>query len=446
MKKTVKQRETQGLAEKERRRLSDHLSSNEINKLMHDTPDKKEEIELERREAYIERPTLKLLRNLLGNGKKAEILPTYDPASGFRYKVVESVFEENVSQEKAKEFLERLSRLEILKKSFFDTYSACPFCGSTVITLHYLCPKCASRHIAKTGLTEHIPCGNIIERGKYLQGNCPKCGAGLVEGQYRDMGLWYICKECGEKFEHPQLDVICRKCDRNFTIETAAVQEISKYALNPNKEQEIRQNVTSLESISKLLAELNFNIESPGLATGEKSGIQHNFSLLAKKEIGGCENIVAIDHAVEEPEVQASPLILYLYKISEVKVDLPIFVAIPKLSETAKRIAQGYNILIIEGNPQGKNHLDRLNNEIQNRLSERIVEEPKIKHVPPETKQHRSRKKLRKGSSRKSLMKPQLYNPAPTIHPHQEPKLKKPAFIETIKKAIKEKLKNDKEE
>jgi len=357
------------------------LSSDEIGELIfsHAQAGAQKEIELKRREAYIERSTQKLVRNLLQGGKKAEIFPTYDPCSGFRYETVESVFDGSIPLEKAEAFLERLCHLEILEKTFFDTVSACPVCGSTFVTLHYSCPKCTSHCIFKTGLTEHIPCGNIDERDKYNQGywtpKCPKCGARLVEGQYRDMGLWYVCRECGERFEHPHLDLTCRSCGNQFTIETATVREISKYFLNPDKEQEIRQNVASLESIYRLLTELDFSVETSASVIGEKSGIQHNFSLLAKKKFGDRENIVAVDHAVGDVEVSAASLILFIYKISEVKVDLPIFVAIPKLSETAGRIAQGYNIMVIEGIPQEREHLDMLNDEIQRRLGEGTIAE-----------------------------------------------------------------------
>lgn len=386
-KKTVKQREAQSAAEEERR-SSAKLNFDEIRELMLTNPDVAEEIELKRKEAYIERPTQRLLRDLLESGKEATVLPTYDQSFGFRYETVESAFDENVSPKETEELLERLFQLHVLKKSFFDTVSACPACGSTFITLHYQCPKCASHHIAKTGLTEHIPCGNIDEKDKFNQGHslpiCPKCGSKLIEGEYRDMGFWYICRGCAEKFEHPNLELICRKCGNQFTTRTAIVREISQYFLNPDKEQEIRQNVTSLESINGLLTELGFSVEMSAAAVGEKSGIQHNFSIIAKKTFGDRENIVAIDHAVADTEVGAPPLILYLYKISEVRVDLPIFVAIPKLSESAKRIAQGYNLLVIEGIPREKGQLATLHDEIQKRLSERIVEKRGLRYLSPQ--------------------------------------------------------------
>lgn len=401
-------------------------SFSELNALMLGTP--KEKMELERREVYVEYPAQKLLRKLLEGGKDAEILPIYDPLKGFRYETAESAFED-ATPETVKEFLERLSRLEILKKSFYDTVSACPVCESLNITMHYRCPKCNSGNIVKTSLTEHIPCGNIDEKEKYVRDNCPKCGANLVEGQWRDMGLWYICKKCGERFEHPQLDLICRRCNNRFKVETAKVYEISKYSLNPDREAEIKQNVASLESLSKLLTDLGFNVGMPASAIGEKSGIQHHFTILATDG----ENVVTVDHAVGDPEVQALPLILYIYKISEVKVDVPIFVAIPKIGENARKIAQGYNILLIEGNPQRKEQIEVLKQEIRNRLSEGKTEKAEGIRVSPEGgKTLRAKREPRRYIPGKGL-KPQLYTPTPSVHPEPEPKK---TLFEKLKKAM----------
>ena len=166
------------------------------------------------------------------------------------------------------------------------------------------------------------------------------------------MGRWYVCQECGERFENPESDIICRNCRKNFTIKEAKVVDIPKFSLNLQRRKEIRQNVASLENIQQLLADLGFRIEIPGLVIGQKSGMQHHFSLIAKKLIDGQEKVIALDHAVSESEVSTSPLILYLYKTSEVKVDVPIFVAVPQLNETAKKIAQGHNILLIEGSTE----------------------------------------------------------------------------------------------
>jgi predicted RNA-binding Zn-ribbon protein involved in translation (DUF1610 family) len=346
--------------------------------------DLEDRIELERREAYIEPKTRDLLRKLLVCADNEEITSVYTPSFGFVYQIPDPTSNENEPDKISRDFLENLAKLDILLKNFDDSVSACPNCESTIITFHNRCPKCKSHNVKKTSLTEHIPCGYIDQKDKYLAGRCPKCGELLVEGQYRNMGRWYVCNECSERFEHPEFDLICHNCNKHFTINEAHVLEIPKFSLNPVRKKEIRQNVASLEDIRILLAELGFTIEIPGLALGQKSGMHHHFSLIAKKQISEQEIVIALDHAVSESEVQSSPLILYIYKTSEVKVDIPMFVAIPALSETARKIAQGHNILLIEGSTEEAETMNKIKNEIEermNQINQKIVEETKAKQI-----------------------------------------------------------------
>ncbi len=285
--------------------------------------------------------------------------------------------------EDALRLLERLADLDILKRTFVDLVS-CPVCNSTLLTSHYRCPKCGKGHLHRSGLIEHIPCGNITERDTYYKGTtvptCPKCGKKLEEGFFRDMGVWYQCVDCGERFEHPEIELICRSCDARAQTETALVKQVWKYSLNPLREAEVRQNVTSLEAIRDFLASEGFTIEPSGAITGVRSGIQHTFSILARKLYEDERNIMrtrilTVDHAVSETEVTASPLILYTYKLSEVKVDIPIFVAIPRISETAKKIAHANKIIIVQGNPKDKSQLNDLKHAIEQRIREKIEED-----------------------------------------------------------------------
>ena len=348
--------------------------------------DLEDKIELERREAYILPETRDLLRKLLQAGDKEEIIPIYTPGLGYVYQITDESLNENETYQISREFLANLARLDILQQEFFDSVSVCPNCESSVITMHNRCPKCKSHNVAKTSLTEHIPCGHIDQRSKYVKDRCPKCGEPLLEGQYRNMGRWYVCQECGERFEHPEFDLICRNCNNNFTIKEAQVIDIPKFALNLPRKKEIRQNVASLEDIRTILTQLGFSIEIPGLAVGQKSGMQHHFSLIAKKEVSGQEIVIALDHAVSESEVSTSPLILYIYKTSEVKVDIPIFIAIPELNETAKKIAEGHNILLVEGSTSEKIITDRIKREIEERIHQKTPTPTKTKEQKAESK------------------------------------------------------------
>jgi predicted RNA-binding Zn-ribbon protein involved in translation (DUF1610 family) len=330
--------------------------------------------ELGRREAYADPKTRDLLRKLLLIGDNDGIIPVFSPSLGFVYQATDKPMSENETNSISMEFLENLVDLDILKKSFYDSVSVCPNCESTIITLHNRCPKCKSHNVDKTSLTEHIRCGHIDQRNRYKQDICPKCGERLFEGQYRNMGRWYVCQECGERIEHPEFDLICRKCNNKFTMKEARVVEIPKFSLNLNRKNEIRQNVAGLEDIKGLLVELGFSVEMPGLSIGQKSGIQHHFSLIAKAGgLNGQEIVIALDHAISESEVTSAPLILYVYKTSEVKVDVPIFVAKPKLNDTARKIAQGHGILLIEGSTGEQDVMNRIRIEIENRINRKII-------------------------------------------------------------------------
>lgn len=180
--------------------------------------------------------------------------------------------------------------------------------------------------------------------------NCPKCHSSLVEPD--------------------NLDLICRRCGNKFTVQTPFIREISKYYFNSSREKDSSLNVISLESVGSVLVNLGFTVMMPASMVGEKSGIEHVFSLIARKDSEDRRYTVAVDYAVGDMEVGVSPLIHYTYKISDVRVDLPVFVAVPRLSEIAKRIAQGCNILVAEEVLQGKEQLAMLHNEIQTRLRE----------------------------------------------------------------------------
>ena len=93
------------------------------------------------------------------------------------------------------------------------------------------------------------------------------------------------------KIRNAEFDLICRNCSNNFAIKEAHIMEIPKFSLNLTRKKEIRQNVASLEDIRALLTDLGFDIAIPGLTIGQKSGMQHHFSLIAKKQVSGKKSL-----------------------------------------------------------------------------------------------------------------------------------------------------------
>ncbi len=392
------------------------------------TLDLKEPLQL-RMEVYKEASTRKLLKYLLEDEKNV-LTPAYNPAKGFAYEKIEQILGEDTTRQTPFEILNRLTKLDILQKSFFDSATACPNCQSTVITIHRICPYCKSHQVSNTSLTEHVTCGFIAEREQYVKGLCPKCGNPINEHDFRNMGSWYICKDCKDKFDMPDVEYVCRECGNSFNVESGKTIELSKYNLNPQRMREVRENVVSIEGISQIIEELGFSLKEPATIVGKQSGMKHHFSIIAQGNHSDKEVTIAVEKAVADFEVQASALIVFIYKISEVQVDLPIFVAIPKLSEDARKIAQGRNILVIEGIPTSKADLLRLGNQIEARIH--LFDSPV--NIPEEGEGKRAL--LGRSMFKREELKPNLIDVIPSIHPAEQLEETKKSFVSAIKKTF----------
>ena len=366
-------------------------------------------IQEERKKAYLEPECQNLLRNLIKSNNTEQIIPEYRPNFGFVYEKAEQAFEKKATSEEILEFLNMLSRLDILEKSFFESVSACPNCESTNLTIHYHCPKCKNNNLIKTNLTEHIPCGYIAERIKFVDDKCPRCGEVITKDNSRNIGRWYLCQNCNEKFVEPSLEIKCRTCGNGFSIEQSHVLEIPKFALNASLKNEIKQNIASFDKINQLFEELGFKVEIPGFVIGQKSGIAHQFTMIARKEIEGEPVTLSLDYAVSDEEITSHPLIVYVYKTSEIKIDVPIFIGVNKISEEAKQIAKGHQILLIEGSPESQETIEKIKNGISLRITKRDT-------IPLKTG---SEKRTSKNKEYKSEIKPQFYSNVTSIHQTQ---------------------------
>ncbi|HLN46383.1 MAG TPA: hypothetical protein VK209_11815 [Candidatus Sulfotelmatobacter sp.] len=143
---------------------------------------------------------------------------------------------------------------------------------------------------------------------------------------------------------------------------------------------------------------------------------------------------------VAESEIQASPLILYIYKTSEVTVDIPIFVAFPKFSDTAQKIAQGHNILLIEGSPDEPKNVAKIKIEIQDRLNRKPsaqmdtstqAENNTATSTNPQRIQKLFSQNSQKEEEKEKKSQAQLFSVTSTIHPESK---KTRGFMKYLKK------------
>ncbi|MEM3377349.1 MAG: hypothetical protein QW674_00175 [Candidatus Bathyarchaeia archaeon] len=301
---------------------------------------------------YKDRNVQVLLSKFL-NGKFESLEPVYDPKTGYHYPVVESIVGDKAQVEP---FLNKLYAAGILERKLYDKVIFCPKCNSANISVRYSCPFCKSFNIQKSSLVEHIKCGYMDVEENFLEGDryvCPKCKETLKKNDvdYRKAGIWCTCDECGKSFDIPVVINFCRNCRTNSTFEDCVIKDVYAYSITENVKAESFLNWFVITSIREIFAEKGLTVESPAILKG-KSGANHSFDIAAYKD-SGQKKIIVLDLATTTDKVVSEqPVIALFAKIFDVSPEKAYLIAIPKLSENGKRMAELYKISAIEAETQ----------------------------------------------------------------------------------------------
>lgn len=306
----------------------------------------------ERANVYKDRNTQVFLSKFL-SGELAELEPVYDPKVGYHYPLVEAIIGPALN---AEDFLQKLHSTGVLKSKLYDKIIYCPKCGSANISARYCCPYCKSFDIQKSSLIEHVKCGymdveeNFRKEGKFV---CPKCHDELKKPDldYHRAGIWCTCKECNKSFDIPVTSHFCRDCHANSSFEDAVIKDVYAYSLKEEVREEVSLDWVVITPIRDFLRENGFEVESPAFLKG-KSGANHIFDIAAfKGEM--VRKVTVIDLATStQGAVPEQPIIALFAKVYDVSPDHAYLIAIPELSENGKKMAELYNIQIIEAKNQ----------------------------------------------------------------------------------------------
>ncbi|MEM3457975.1 MAG: hypothetical protein QXN36_04905 [Candidatus Bathyarchaeia archaeon] len=306
----------------------------------------------ERLELYKDRNTQVFLSKFLSS-EISELEPVYDPKLGYRYPMVEAIVGDAANVEP---FLNRLYEAKVLDRKLYDKIIYCPKCGSVSISVRYCCPYCKSFDIQRSALIEHVKCGYMDIEENFLKGNkfvCPKCHEELKKPDvdYRKAGVWCNCKDCNKSFDIPVTGHFCRDCHVHFTFEDAVIKDIYTYSLREEAKEEASSGWVIIAPIRDFLTESGFKVESPAFLKG-KSGANHMFDIVVyEASVKG--KVTVIDVATSsENSVSEQPVIALFAKIFDVSPENAYLIAIPKISENGKKMAELYNIQIIEAKNQ----------------------------------------------------------------------------------------------
>lgn len=311
--------------------------------------DKKERLEL-----YKNRDTQVFLSKFL-SGEITELEPVYDPNLGYHYPAVEAIIGDTSNTDA---FLTRLYEAGILQRRLYDKIVHCSKCNSANISIRYCCSYCKSFDIKRSALIEHVKCGYMDVEENFVKGDklvCPKCHEELrkLDVDYRKAGMWCTCRDCGKSFDIPVAAHFCRNCHTNFSFEEAIIKDVYAYKLKEEAREEVAVGWIVITPIRDFLVENGFEVESPAFIKG-KSGANHMFDIVAYRKKGeNTQKVTVIDLATStENAVSEQPVIALFAKIYDVSPESAYLIAIPKMSENGKKMAELYNIRLIEAKNQ----------------------------------------------------------------------------------------------
>ncbi|MBS7620752.1 hypothetical protein KEJ32_01295 [Candidatus Bathyarchaeota archaeon] len=295
------------------------------------------------------------LINKFMSGKVKALTPLFDLKKVLVYPEVEEIIGDSDS---AEEFLSKLHECGILKRELYDRIVCCPKCGSVNVSNLYSCPFCGSFDIDRSSLIEHIKCGYMDVEEKFRSKDglvCPKCGRELAEMDvdYRRAGVWCTCNKCGKSFDIPVPRHFCRNCQTKFTFEDAKLKDAYIYSLNEDVVKTVAMDWAILAPIGKLLKDRGFKVEIPGFAEG-RSGVRHMFDMIAYNNGRKSYKVaVNISTSTDEKPVQEQAIIDMFAKAYDSNIEKTILIAMPKIGENGKKLANLYKIRIIEAkNPE----------------------------------------------------------------------------------------------
>lgn len=312
---------------------------------------KKPPLEDERRIEYEKPHVRRFLTRLLDNSIE-KLIPSCDPTSSVGYRYPEAEDAMQLSSTSTTDEIKKLADLGILVPHYYKKNYFCPNCDSSFIRIRLLCPSCNGDNISKAQAIEHYNCGYVGFQEEFKQEEklvCPKCNKELklIGSDYHRPGLVYKCFSCGNLFESPILKLFCQRCESMFGVDDVVGKDLYSYTLNQRLRNEIKKSMISLELIQDVLSDRGYRVLSPAMKAG-KSGIKHNFDLLAVKDEAKGRYTLAVEILMSDNPVEAERILHIYTKILDTRIDKLMVLAMPGLSEEAKLTAETYGIGYVE--------------------------------------------------------------------------------------------------
>jgi predicted RNA-binding Zn-ribbon protein involved in translation (DUF1610 family) len=226
---------------------------------------------------------LELLRTLVKKGV-LELKPSFDK-DGVHYVDAEEILK-SADSDVVKSVLEDLTMKGLLKSRIVSRVLTCPRCGSPDIHSKFTCPRCGFDSVELTELIEHPKCGYIGVRVDFLRNSqlvCPRCGTELSDepANYRIIGNFYQCDNCGNRFDKPEVLHICQNCGKSSTFQDVKYVKVFSFRISEETIKQLGKELPIFENVKELLLDKGFRVRLHSKVAGS-SGVQSSFDVYAE--------------------------------------------------------------------------------------------------------------------------------------------------------------------
>ncbi|MFW6111329.1 MAG: hypothetical protein ACOC6H_04755 [Thermoproteota archaeon] len=297
----------------------------------------------------------KEVQQLLKALRNKEAKPSFTFEQGTRYPELEEWT--CLTRTVVNSTLQKLHRMEILIVSQVDkNVVMCPECGVHRHMVHLSCPSCKSYNLEKGKMIEHLPCGHLDLEAEFRRGDrfiCPKCEKPLkaIGVDYRRQDSLYKCVDCELITPQPEEEYTCSN-QHTFQKEELKVEHISTYRINPSQQEVVNQHLIDFKPVLEEAIDLGWQGEVAPHIPGE-SGTKHRFAFSLwrqdRDETGEKRpKWVAELSTSQEETVDEERVLAFHAKALDVGSPDKILMVMPKLSESAKNLANSYRMKVVE--------------------------------------------------------------------------------------------------
>jgi hypothetical protein len=253
------------------------------------------------------------------------------------------------------DILKSLQELGIVKQEPVDYIRKCSYCGHHGLLLKISCPLCGSTNTDQGKVIEHLNCGNIDLESHFISADggglaCRKCKKRLkaIGVDYVKPGSYCICMSCNKLSAEGRTQPICLNCARSLAADELKVEPLFAFVVEP-------------QGLSRYLDLGDRELENSIVGALEKRGVkaavdvsvmgasqvEHKFDIIAY-QTDSQDPVVAADIVKSESPVGPEAVLNFFARCVDVKVPKKILIAISKAAEETQKLADSYNIAILE--------------------------------------------------------------------------------------------------